>query len=99
MSGAFRELRSVLLSPVRGGKSRWGNHPHARMSLLSVLLFWTSVVTMLFLGLLQWAGHPLPWKVGGWTIAALLFSTAVSSCLDERRDRRLRVLPRQRRLR
>ena len=88
MRGRLSELRDIALSPVSLGRVRWGNHPHARMSLLSVVLFSTCWIVFLCLGAAQWSGHPARGTFPGWLIGTVFTLTFVSGALDGSRHRR-----------
>src|SRR5687768_10849760 len=91
----MRDLRDALLSPVNLGRSRWGNAPHARVSLLSALLFAATFLTLPGVLAARWARLEVSDGWAGGTFGVLLALTFASGWLDARRDRRVGLLPRR----
>jgi hypothetical protein len=90
----MRESLNILLSPVNLGRTRWGQYPKSRMSLLSVMSFFLLFVVMVGGCLLKWLGF----RVDGPITMAIVFASFglvfFSGALDNRRDRRKRFVRR-----
>jgi hypothetical protein len=56
--------------------------------LLSVMLFWICLVTVVVLVLVRWSGHQVSEPLACWLIGTLVVLTCVSGALDDRRHRR-----------
>jgi len=86
----MREIANILLSPVNRDRLRWGQHPQAPMSLLSVIACLAFVAVLVGGMLLQWLGVNLHGPVTTGVAFGSFGLVFLAGCLDNRRERRKR---------
>jgi hypothetical protein len=91
----LHEFFGALLSPAWGGAAKWGSHPHARMSVLSVMSFVLVAVVLVSRCVLKASGRPFPERLLCYIACGLLVLVFFSASFDLYRDRRLGLLPRR----